>query len=341
MVALADPADRPAVLRRSVLARLLIFLPAVVVAVAIIAPESHRLEAALMSAAMALTGLSSAWYMIGLGRAGLIVVYETLPRIVATALAAALLLLAGQVIWYPVRLIGAGLVSGIVFLLRTGGRHERARSRPGELRQVVAFNRSAMATEVVGGAYNSLAVTFVSLTASGPQAATYVSGDKLYRIGQYSVSALGNALQGWVVEEKRAHFAARARRALALHLGLGVLGLAGFATLGPWLSGLLFGEVVAIDPETALGLGVATLGIALGTAVGRVILIGLGARREFLMSVIIGASVGVPAILVLAALFGAAGGAWGLAIGELASVTSQSIFAARRWNHPATAAPER
>lgn len=343
MVALADPADRPAVLRRSVIARLVIFLPAVVLAVvisAIIAPESHRLEAALMSAAMALTGLSSAWYMIGLGRAGLIVVYEMLPRIVATVLAATLLLLVGQVIWYPLLLIGAGLVSVILFLWRTVGLHELTRSRPGEIRRVVAFNRSAMATEVVGGAYNSLAVTFVSLAASGAQAATYVSGDKLYRIGQYSVSALGNALQGWVVEENREHFAARARRALGLHLGLGVLGFAAFATLGPWLSGLLFGEAVAIDEGTALGLGVATLGIALGTAVGRVILIGLGARREFLISVIIGASVGVPSILVLAALFGAAGGAWGLAIGELASVTSQSIFAVRRWNHPVEASPD-
>lgn len=341
MVALANPVDRPAVLRRSVLARLILFVPGVVVAViisAVIAPESHRLEAAIMSAAMALTGLSSAWYMIGLGRAWLIVIYEMLPRIVATLIATVLLLLLGQVIWYPVLLTGAALVSVVLFLGRTVGLREITRPRPGEVRQVIAFNRSAMATEVVGGAYNSLAVTFVSLTASAPQAATYVSGDKLYRIGQYSVSALGNALQGWVVEENREHFAARARRALALHGGLGVLGLAAFSLLGPWLSGLLFGETVAIDRGTSFGLGVATLGIALGTAVGRVILIGLGARREFLISVIIGASIGVPAILVLAALFGAAGGAWGLAIGEMASVTSQSIFAMRRWNRPVAAA---
>lgn len=342
MVALAGPADRPSVLRRSVLARLVLFLPSAVLAIvvsALIAPDGHRVEAAAMSLAMALTGLSSAWYMIGLGRAGLIVVYEMLPRIVATLVAAVLLLLLGQVIWYPALLIGAALVSVVLFLGRTVGLWELARSRPGELREALAFNRSAMATEVVAGAYNSLAVTLVSLSAPAVQAASYVSGDKLYRIGQYSVSALGNALQGWVVEDDREHFAERARRALTLHIALGLLGLAGFCLLGPWLSGLLFGEAVAIDPATAIGFGVATFAIALGTAVGRVILVGLGARREFLTSVIVGASIGVPAILVLAALFGAAGGAWGLAIGELASVTSQSIFAVRRWGRPVAAAP--
>lgn len=334
MVAATAPSERPTILRQSVLARLILFLPSTVVALiitALIAPESHRLEAMIMSVAMALTGLSSAWYMIGLGRAGLIVVYEVLPRMLATLVATALLLLLGQVIWYPVLLTVAGIVSVLAFLGRTVGWTELTQSRPGEVRQVMAFNRSAMATEVVAGAYNSLAVTFVSIAAATAQAASYVSGDKLYRIGQYSVSALGNALQGWVVEEDRAHFASRARKALLLHGMLGLLGLAAFLLLGPWLSGLLFGAAVAIDFATAAGFGVATLGIAIGTAVGRVILIGLGARREFLISVIIGASIGVPAIILLSWALGAAGGAWGLAIGEAASVTSQSIFALRRW----------
>lgn len=334
MVALATPEERPTVLRRSILARALLFVPCAAIAVVIavlIAPEGHRLEAGAMSLAMALTGLSSAWYMIGLGRAGLIVFYEILPRIIATAIAAVVLLAWGQVIWYPLLLIAAAVVSVAWYLLRTVGLTALRERRPGEVREVIAFNRSAMATELVGGAYNSLAVTFVSLTASAPQAASYVSGDKLYRIGQYSTSALGNALQGWVVEDNRTHFAERARRALILHGVLGALGFAAFALLGPWLSGFLFGQTVAMDEATAIGLGVATLGISMGTALGRIILIGLGARREFLTCVIIGASIGVPAILILAANFGAAGGAWGLAIGEFASVTSQLVYVIRRW----------
>ncbi|MHA6694016.1 lipopolysaccharide biosynthesis protein [Homoserinimonas sp. A520] len=333
MVALAAPDERPTVLRRSILARAILFVPCAVIAVAIavlIAPQGHRIEAGAMSLAMALTGLSSAWYMIGLGRAGLIVFYEILPRIIATALAAVVLLLWGEVIWYPLLLIAAALGSVAWYLLRTVGLTSLLERRPGEIRAVIAYNRSAMATELVGGAYNSLAVTFVSLTASAPQAASYVSGDKLYRIGQYSTSALGNALQGWVVEDERSQFAERARRALLLHAVLGVFGFAAFALIGPWLSGALFGQTVAMDQATAIGLGVATLGISMGTALGRIILIGLGARREFLTCVIIGASIGVPAILILAANFGAAGGAWGLALGEFSSVTAQLVYVVRR-----------
>lgn len=344
MVALARPEERATVLRASILARLLLFVPCAVMAVVIamlIAPVDYRLDAGLMSLAMVLTGLSSAWYMIGLGRAGLIVLYEILPRIAATVLAAAALVLWAQVIWYPLLLVLAAIASVIWYLLRTVGLRALLERRPGEIRAVIAFNRSAMATELVGGAYNSLAVTFVSLTASAPQAASYVTGDKFYRIGQYSASALGNALQGWVVEDARAHFAERAKRALLLHGALGVVGLAGFAFLGSWLSALIFGSAVAMDEATALGLGVATLGIAMGTALGRIILIGLGARREFLTCVIIGASIGVPAILLLAANFGAAGGAWGLAIGEFSSVTAQLFFVVRRWNSPKDAAPAR
>jgi O-antigen/teichoic acid export membrane protein len=337
MVAVAPPEERPGVLRASLAARLAVLVPAAVLAVAIaalVSPDGYRLVGALMSLAMVLTGLSSAWYMIGLGRAGLIALFEIAPRMLATVLAALILVAWADVLWYPILLIAASIGSVAAFILRTtGGRGIFAGGRAG-IAGVVRFNRSAVATEVAAGAYNSLAVTFVSVSTSAAQAAAYVSGDKLYRIGQYSVSALGNALQGWVVEEQRAHFAARARRSFLLHLALGVIGLVVFALAGPWLSALLFGEKVAIDSATSLALGVATLGIALGTTLGRVTLVGLGARREFFVSVLLGAIIGIPAILVLAAWFGAAGGAWGLAIGELVSVSCQAVFVARAWNRP-------
>jgi hypothetical protein len=242
-----------------------------------------------------------------------------------------LLLLHLSVLWYPLLILIASMASVLGFAGRTIGWRALGHRGDATVRQVLSSNRSAVATELAAGAYNSLAVTFVGLTATTAQAASYVSGDKLYRIGQYSVSALGNALQGWVVEQDRAHFAERARRSFLLHGALGVLGLLAFAALGPWLSAVLFGERLAIDFGTAVGFGVATLGIALGTSIGRVTLVGLGARREFMTSVFIAATVGIPSILLLSANFGAAGGAWGVALGEIASVTAQSLFLRRVW----------
>lgn len=332
MVALAADDERPALLARSLRARGAVWLPAMLVAAAVaglVAPASHRLEAVLMAVAMSLTGLASSWYMIGLGRAGLIAVYEIAPRIVATLAAVPLLVLLGQVVWYPALLVIASLVSVGGFAARSRVGRALITRTPGELRAVLREHRSAVTTEVAAGAYNALAVTFVSAVAPAARAAEYISGDKLYRIGQYSVSALGNALQGWVVEENRAHFTYRVRRSFVLHLALGLAGLAAFSLIGSPLTALLFGEAVAIDELTAIGFGVATLFIALGTTLGRITLVGLGLRREFMISVLTGAALGVPAVLLLASGFGAAGGAWGLAVGEFASVACQSFFVLR------------
>lgn len=333
LVARATPADRAEVLRASLPARLTLAAPATALAMVIavlVAPAGHGFEAALMAFALALSGLSATWFMVGIGRVSHIVVYDLAPRIAATLAAAALLVATGVVLWYPLLLIAAALGGTVAYLVRTVG-SGNLRPRRGDIGRMLRANASAMAIELAGGAYNSLAVTFVGATAAVGQAAAYVSGDKVYRMSQYAASALGNATQGWVVDDGGGHFATRARRALLAHGILGLLAFAAFATLGPWLTGLLFGTEVAIDELTALGFGVASFGIAIGTALGRVVLVGLGARRDFLVCVLLGAAAGVPAILVLAALYGAAGGAWGLAIGELVSVTAQSAAVLRQW----------
>lgn len=341
LVARAAPADRAEVLRESLPVRLALAAPAAAIAMVVavlVAPAGHGLEAALMALALALSGLSAAWFMVGLGRASLIVGYELAPRIVATLAAAGLLVATGVVLWYPVLLIAAALVGTSAYLVRTLGL-SKLRPRRGDASRMVRANASAMAIELAGGAYNSLAVTFVGAAANVGQAAAYVSGDKFYRMSQYAASALGNAAQGWVVDDGGTRFAARARRAVLAHVALGLLAFAAFATLAPWLTGVLFGSEVAIDQWTALGFGVASFGIATGTALGRVVLVGLGARRDFLVCVLLGAAVGVPAILVLAGLHGAAGGAWGLAIGEMVSVTAQAITVLRRWRRRAWRRP--
>jgi O-antigen/teichoic acid export membrane protein len=335
LVARAAGAERVEVLRRSLPARLMLFVPVTAVAVVIailVAPASHRLEAALMCVALASAGLSQSWYMVGLGRVVLLLGYEFLPRLVATVAAASALVLTGAVILYPLLLIVAALGSSTVFALRTlRSSPPPVGPKPG-IARVVRGNLSVMAIELAGGAYNSLAVTFVGAVAALGPAASYVTGDKLYRMGQYAASALGNATQGWVVEAGGEAFAARVRRALLAHVALGVTGFAAFALLGPWLSAFLFGATVAIDEVAALGFGVAAFGICVGTGLGRVVLVALGARREFLICVLLGASAGVPAILVLASAFGAAGGAWGLAIGEIVSTSAQAVFVAIRWS---------
>jgi hypothetical protein len=228
LIALAAPSIRPRLLASSIQARGLVRLPSALIAALIasaVSPHDNRVDSDVMAVAMSLTGLSSAWFVIGLGRASLIAIYEIAPRIVAT--------------------VGAAI------------------------REVFRSNRSAVTTEVAGGAHNSLAVMFVGATAAGDR-----------------VCFRRQAVSHWAI----------------LRFGLG---------------------------QCAAGLGVATLGIALGTSLGRITLVGMSARREFMLSVLFAAAVGVPAIVMLSAAYGATGGARGLANGETVSVCTQALFVGR------------
>jgi hypothetical protein len=286
----------------------------------------------MMAGVFSLSGLAPTWYWIGVGRALPILWFEVLPRMAATLTATGILLAGGGVIWYPV-LLGVAMIAGpaVVYVRQAGG--EILRPIRADIGAVYRLHPPAVIAETAAGAYNALAVTLVTAVAPISQAARYVSGDKAYRIGQYSVTALGNALQGWVAEamEHRSALGRRLRIAVLLHAGLGVLGLVAFTLIGPELTSVLFGHAVAIDRLTALGFGVATLGISLGTAFGRIGLITLGARKTFMVCVLIASGIGVLGLLVGGRVFGASGAACGLGIAELTSGLLQGAVLLVLW----------
>lgn len=334
-IAVASPDERRRILATSVHARLpawIVAATAAVVVSVILAPDSHRAEAGAMAGAMSLAALAPTWYWIGVGRALPMVWTEVVPRMAAALLATGILLLGGGAIWYPVLLAVAMIAGPVAVYLRVAGK-ELGRISRTEVVAVLRTHPPAVIAETAGGAYNALAVTLVTAVAPVSQAARYISGDKVYRIGQYAVSALGNALQGWVAEalEHRELLGRRLRITVLLHLALGVLGFAAFALLGPWLTGLLFGAEVAIDESTALGFGLATLGISLGTACGRIGLVTLGARHAFMTCVLVASALGVTGLLLGGGVAGAAGAAWGLGVAELSSGLGQGLVLLLMW----------
>ncbi|GAA4777165.1 polysaccharide biosynthesis protein [Microbacterium gilvum] len=319
LVASAPASERADLFATGTRARLLASAPAAAiaaVAAALLAPATQTATAAVMAVAIALGGLSASWYLVGVGRPLPLIAYELAPRALATAAGGVVILLGGEVLWYPALLLAAilgGLGAFAVSVVRPG------RLLGGGWRGSLAFARvhlPAAATETVSGAYTSLAVTLVTAGTTTAQAAGYVSGDKLFRMGQTVIGAQGNALQGWVVEDGMALLGGRARRALVMHAVLGILGFAAFALLGPWLTSVLFADQ-AMDEATAILFGVAVLCISLTTSLGRHALVPLGRTKAVFASVVAGAVVGVPTTLVLSALWGSVGGAAGLASAEL------------------------
>lgn len=346
-VAVASIEERRRLLATSLHVRVPVWSVAALIAVIVaasLAPEANRAEAATMAGAMSLAGLAPTWFWIGVGRAMPILWSEVLPRMAATLAATGLLLLGAGPIWYPILLAIAMIVGPAVVYSRIASAELVDVDRDGVI-GVLRQHPPALIAEIAGGAYNALAVAVVTSVAPVAQAARFVSGDKAYRFGQYSVSALGNALQGWVVEAGPARMGRRLRVVIALHLSVGVAGLVAMGVGGPWLTTALFGTDVAVGEATALGFGVAILGITLGTAFGRIGLITIGARKAF-MSCVVGASiVGVTGLLVGASLWGASGAAWALGITEVLSAAAQGTVLAVLWrrrqrtDQPPTHAP--
>ncbi|HTL41893.1 MAG TPA: polysaccharide biosynthesis protein [Pseudolysinimonas sp.] len=343
-IAASDEARRRRILATSLHVRLPVWLVAAMAAgvvAAVLAPSSHRPEAAVMATGMSLAGLAPTWYWIGVGRALPILWFEVLPRMAATLVAAGILLAGGDVLWYPILLIVAMIAGHAVVYLREAGA-ELTRVDRSDAMMILRTHPPGVIAESAAGAYNALAVALVTGVSPVVEAAQYISGDKSYRIGQYSVSALGNALQGWVAETvDRAQLARRLRIAVALHAGVGALGFLTFALLGPLLTRVLFGSEVAIDELAAVGFGLATLGIAIGTGCGRIGLVTLDARTAFMVCVLVASAFGVVALLAGGAVWGATGAAWGLGITEVASGTVQGIVLLAVWRRGGVLAPDR
>jgi O-antigen/teichoic acid export membrane protein len=338
-VAVASAERRQRIVATSLHVRFPVFVVASAVAVVVaaaLAPPDHRPEASAMAGAMSLSALALTWYWVGVGRALPILWTEVIPRIVATLIATGILLAGGGVIWYPVLLIVAMIAGPAAVYGRVGGM-QLLRAERAEIAAVIRTHPPAMIAETAAGAYNALAVTLVTAVAPIVQAARYVAGDKAYRIGQYTASSLGNALQGWVAEvtADRAELGRRLRLAVLLHVALGGLGLLGFALFGLAITRLLFGSEVAIDEFTAIGFGIATLGIALGTAFGRLGLVTLGARTSYMTCVLIASALGVVSLLVGGSLWGAPGAAWALGSAELFSSMLQGTVLLVRWRRRA------
>jgi O-antigen/teichoic acid export membrane protein len=333
IVAVASPQERRRLLATSLHLRFPVWLIAGAIGVivaATLAPEANRGEAAAMAGVMSIAALAPTWFWIGVGRALPILWTEVLPRIAATLAATGILLAGGGVMWYPA-LLGVAMIAGpMVVYLRVAGR-ELTRVDKAEVIAVLRRHPPAVIAETSAGIYNALAVALVTSVTPVAQAARYVSGDKAYRIGQYSVSALGNALQGWVVEAREEAIARRMRIVILLHIGLGLVGLVAFGTLGPWLTRALFGPDVAIDRMASFGFGVAILGIALGTAFGRIGLITIGARHAFMTCVVVASAAGASGLVVGGSLWGATGAAWALGISETLSGLAQGAVLAILW----------
>ncbi|WP_285240739.1 polysaccharide biosynthesis C-terminal domain-containing protein [Pseudarthrobacter sp. MEB009] len=277
----------------------------------------------LMACAQAAAGLTPAWYCIATGHAGRIAKYDVLPRMVATLGVIPLLFATGEISFYPLALIVLGLAGTLWFNKDHSNRSDfNGLGLTAILKEIWALRAGAGIT-AAAGAYASTPVLVVQFAASTAGLASFVTAEKFYRIGLLATAALGNSLQGWVSEHGGDHTRRRVFSLRAL-TGLGLAGWALLALLGPWVSFMLFPKVPA-DFWTCFWFGLSFFLVCVTTSTGAHWLVPAKKMRVVFYSTIVGAVLGLPAMIILSGLMGGQGGALGLVIGEVAVTVIQLL----------------
>ncbi|MCT9002975.1 polysaccharide biosynthesis protein [Microbacterium memoriense] len=313
-----EPEVRRDLYARSFYARLMalaVVIPVVATVAIVIVPGDEAHTAILFAVASALGALGVAWYGVGVSSPGLIAMFDLLPRLATTLITIPLVLLVRDGLPYAIGLIVAPILGLLAFHLRFFGRAVPRWCGFAVLRADIRRNRSAWAIEATGNLYSSAPVPFASVFGDSVGVAAYASGDRIYRYSLYAVVAGGNALQGWVLETDTS----RARRnfvAIALMLGIGLLGGIAIAVFGVPATSLLFGRAVVATQLAMVYLAIAFFSVAASTPLIRNILIPGGLDRQVLNTTLCSAGVGLVVMALAASAWGASAVAIGLAVSE-------------------------
>ncbi|MDX2376583.1 hypothetical protein M4I32_07195 [Microbacterium sp. LRZ72] len=334
-VAAEAPGDRWRTLVSSIRTRLLVLLIlgplAVLVAIALtrITGAAYTITAALMAAASASTGLSGNWYFTGVGKPLRILTSDAIPRALLVS-AASLAVVGGA----PLQVIPAGFLIAVLFspvaslLLARHERREKARFTLRDDVRVMRLQFTAMSGRSVAALYAALPITLVGIFAPAA-VATFAAAERLMRMSLTVLQAVPNALQNWLGSApSRGEMRRRARMAIALNSSVGVVAGTGFALIAPWFAPILFTGTVAIDPLLATAAGIVLALVCVTRATGPLALIRYGRVHAVTASAIAAAIVGVPAICILAVLYGAVGATMGEILAE---VTAASVQIAVLW----------
>lgn len=325
----ADDDERARIYRESLTIRLLISLialPALVLICWLIAAPGYEWLTVLMGAQGALISLSFTWFSAGVGDPRTIVILDAVPRLLANLAAAGLVLLTGIVVLYPLAGILVTVVSTVIFSVRLLRRHPGPwpgrRDLPRLLRSTlpVALNDAGLS------GYSSVPAPVVNVTASHAASAGYASSDKLLKLGQFIPMTLANALQSWIGEAHGSHRGRRMVIALLIATGIGVVGWAGLALVGPWFTEFYFGADAAAPFDVLLATGVVFFFFSVRTIVARLILFPAGQAGAVMRTTLIATAIGIPLMIVLALAWGPVGAAVGYAFTEGAA----TVLLARR-----------
>lgn len=289
----------------------------VVVVVVLAMPQSAAVSG-VIAATGAFASLSLTWAFIGLRRPLLILLVDSLPRVTGYAVAAIAISHGGSIWWLAFCGLGAAVFSFVVGLAVLGvrGWHFR-RFRRAHWMRALRSQGSVLSARIVSALYIALPVALVSLVAPVVAVAVFAAAERIQRMVLTALQSVPNAMQGWVGAGSTATERwRRARLSIIISAVVGMVTGSIVAALLPWLSRLLFSGVADIPAHLAILSGILVLTVSVSRATGSIALVAVGKVQVIAVSAALGATIGAPAIVVLAARLGAGGGLLGEIIAE-------------------------
>lgn len=333
MISRARGRARLAAFQISLRARVLALLPAATLGAALsfALAADFKAEAAATAVAFSALGLANTWFFVGTGRPFALLLCDTLPRVGLTV-AAAVSLNNGAPLWaYPLSIGVAGVLAPLL-----GGRWAsrgeprlRLRLGPRRLFGVIAFQGHATSGRLASSVYIALPVALVALT-SPQSVAVFAAAERLQRMVLTGLQVLPNVAQPWVgASSRRDERTRRATRATQVMAIVGIGTALVYVAVFPVVIGVLFSSTIDV-PHIVVWLSFLVISLtSVSRGVGGLVLVALSRVPAIARSAYLGLTVGVVAIPVGAALFGAAGGMAGEVLAE-ASVLGAQLRAASR-----------
>jgi O-antigen/teichoic acid export membrane protein len=293
--------ERGSIYAQSMRTRLLLSVVVIPLTAAVstaVAVPTFRVDAISMALATAFAGMSPAWFCIGLGQPKLLAIFDTVPRFLATALSAPLLILSHQVWAYTIVLAIATALSLLAFHRRFSPGQSWFPSSLSEALGGLRRQRHTAGINIASSAYAITPAPIATVTSSPAVSGSIATADTLYRLGIFTVVALGNAFQSWAIEPGITNRLQRHRAAVWAHVALGAIGAVILTAFGPVVSGLIFAGQARATTLVCLYYGVAFFFLSASTPLIRNLLIPSGRQAYILWCTVISAAVGIVAMLV-------------------------------------------
>lgn len=323
------PVDRrPAFFRRSLQARVLLYLGTFpVLALLLLALTGDLLLSVLGAAVYLLPYLGANWYFTGEGRPSRLLLFDTAPTLIGAVIGVVGTLLTRE-LWVYVLFQGIGylVAVGVSAVVVWRSPHEAGFIDRTPLKTLLASQRHAVSATLVSGLYVTLPMVAVQIFLPSLQP-MYAIADRLFKYASIAFLPIQQFFQSWVPVDDAGR-PRRMRIATLAAIGIGVIAGALIAVLSPWASTVLLVGEASVPLSVSVPLGVAFVGIATAAVVGYACLVSLGRVRALAVSTIIGAAVGAPLIILFAILGSVPAVAWAVAISELC-VAGYQLFVLR------------